>query len=218
VKNVVERGSGRPVTVGKIVAIGANYTDHIEEMGLRVPEEPMIFLKPSSSILHEGYPIKYPRTGSVLHYEVELGLVVGKTAKDVSAENGAGIVSHYLLALDMTLRDLQQEARERGWPWSTCKGFDCACPVSEALPLADPSVLDDLPIRLSVNGNVRQDSTTANMIWGPARLVEIVSSHFTLEPGDIILTGTPAGVGEVARGDLIEATLGEELAVGFEVE
>ncbi|MBD3349696.1 MAG: acylpyruvase [Candidatus Eisenbacteria bacterium] len=216
-RHIVERGTKRTMSVGKIVAIGANYTDHIEEMGLKVPDKPMIFLKPSSSILHSGEPIPYPKTGDVLHYEAELGLVVGEVAKDVTPEKGLGIFSHYLLALDMTLRDLQEEARERGWPWSTCKGFDGACPVSQAVPLGDPSVLADMPIRLSVNGEVRQDSTTFNMIWGPARLAEIVSSHFTLEPGDLILTGTPAGVGEVERRDTIEAGLGDELSVTFEI-
>jgi len=218
VRNLVERGSGRTIDVCKIVAIGANYTDHIEEMGLSVPEKPMIFLKPSSSILHEGEKIRFPSVGEVLHYEVELGLVVGEVAKDVDEEDGLRIFSHYLLALDMTLRDLQEEARGRGWPWSTCKGFDCACPVSEAVPLADPAALATMPVRLSLNGRLRQDSTTSNMIWGPSQLAAIVSAHFTLEPGDVILTGTPAGVGEVKRGDVLEATLGDDIGVRFEVE
>ena len=212
-----ERETGRPIEVGKIVAIGANYTDHIEEMGLQVPERPMVFLKPPSSLLHQGEPIRFPSTGRVLHYEVELGLVLGSTARDASADEGERVFSHYLLALDMTLRDLQEEARELGWPWATCKGFDCACPVSEALPLKSLDAVRDVPIRLSVNGEVRQDSTTSNMIWDPARLVEIVSSHFTMEPGDLLLTGTPAGVGEVRKNDVIEASLGDELAVRFEV-
>lgn len=209
---------GREIPVGKIVAIGANYTDHIEEMGHTIPESPMIFLKPATSIIHTGTPIRYPATGSLMHHEVELGLVIGAEGRDVPEDRGMEHVSHYLLALDMTLRDVQLDAMKRGWPWSTAKGFDTACPVSEALPVDDPDALSRMPIRLSVNGETRQDSTTANMIWGPGRLVEIVSQHFTLEPGDLIVTGTPAGVGEVRRGDVIEAQLGDELRIRFEVE
>jgi 5-carboxymethyl-2-hydroxymuconate isomerase len=214
--HVVTR-DGREIPTGKIVAIGANYTDHIEEMGHTIPESPMIFLKPATSIIHEGQPFRYPRTGSLVHHEVELGLVIGTGGKDIADGHGMEHVSHYLLALDMTLRDVQLDAMKRGWPWSTAKGFDGACPLSEALPVGDPDALASLPIRLAVNGETRQDGTTGNMIWGPGRLVELVSRHFTLEPGDLILTGTPAGVDEVRRGDVIEASLGDALSVTFSV-
>jgi acylpyruvate hydrolase len=210
--------SGREIPVGKIVAIGANYTDHIEEMGHTIPEAPMVFLKPSTSIIHEGEPIVCPPTSSLLHHEVELGLVVGTRGKDIPEGEGMDHVSHYLLALDMTLRDIQLDAMQRGWPWSIAKGFDGACPVSTALPVDDASALSSMPIRLAVNGHTRQDGTTGNMIWGPGRLVEIASTHFTMEPGDLILTGTPAGVGEVRVGDVIEAWLGDELSIRFAVE
>jgi len=215
-RHIVTR-DGREIPVGKIVAIGANYTDHIEEMGHTIPESPMIFLKPATSIIHEGEPIYYPSTGSLVHHEVELGLVIGVGGKDIPEGSGMMHVSHHLLALDMTLRDVQLDAMRRGWPWSTAKGFDGACPLSEALPVGDPDVLSSLPIRLAVNGETRQDGTTANMIWGPGQLVEIVSQHFTLEPGDLILTGTPAGVDEVRRGDTIEAWLGDALSITFPV-
>ncbi|MBD3368094.1 MAG: acylpyruvase [Candidatus Eisenbacteria bacterium] len=209
---------GREVRVGKIVAIGANYTDHIEEMGHTIPESPMVFLKPSTSIIHEGEAIVCPPTSNLVHHEVELGLVVGTGGKNIAGGSGMDHVSHYLLALDMTLRDVQLDAMQRGWPWSIAKGFDGACPVSAALPVDDADALSRMPIRLAVNGDTRQDGTTGNMIWGPGQLVEIASSHFTLEPGDLILTGTPAGVGEVGKGDTIEAWLGDELTIRFLVE
>ncbi len=209
---------GREIPVGKIVAIGANYTDHIEEMGHTIPDSPMVFLKPATSIIREGEPVIYPPTSHLVHHEVELGLVIGAEGKGIAEGKGMDHVSHYLLALDMTLRDVQLDAMKRGWPWSVAKGFDGACPVSEALPVADADALSRMPIRLAVNGETRQDGTTGNMIWGPGQLVEIASSHFTLEPGDLILTGTPAGVGEVRKGDVIEAWLGDELRVRFPVE
>lgn len=217
VKNIRIRGAGTALPVGKIVAIGANYTDHIEEMGLEIPKEPMIFLKPSTSILDRGEDLVFPRGGALLHYEVELGLVIGRKCRDVPAADADECVSAYFLGLDMTLRDVQADAMKRGWPWSTSKGFDGACPVSEAIPLADPAHLADLELGLSVNGEVRQRSTTANMIWGPEKLVEIVSGFFTLEAGDLIMTGTPAGVGPVERGDVMKAWLADELELEVKV-
>jgi len=215
--HVVTR-DGREIPVGKIVAIGANYTDHIEEMGHTIPESPMVFLKPPTCILHEGRSIAYPPTTRLMHHEVELGLVIGSGGKDIPEGEGIDHISHYLLALDMTLRDIQLDAMQRGWPWSIAKGFDGACPVSKALPVDDPEALSRMAIRLAVNGETHQDGTTGNMIWGPGRLVEIASTHFTLEAGDLILTGTPSGVDEVRKGDMIEAWLGDELEVRFPVE
>lgn len=216
-KGIRVRGTGAALPVGKIVAIGANYTDHIEEMGLEIPSEPMIFLKPSTSIIEEGDDLVFPAGGSLLHYEVELGLVIGRECKDAAQEDAGGFISAYFLGLDMTLRDVQADAMKRGWPWSTSKGFDGACPLTEALPLEDAAHLDGLELGLSVNGEVRQRSTTANMIWGPSKLVEIVSGFFTLEPGDLIMTGTPAGVGAVNRGDVMKAWLADELTLEVKV-
>jgi len=209
--------SGDVLEIRKIVAIGANYTDHIREMGLEPPEAPMVFLKPATSVIHEGTPIVHPDFSRLMHHEVELGLVVGRPCKGLEADDAGDAIAGYFLALDMTLRDLQGEARERGDPWSVAKGFDGACPISHALTLVDPARLRDLSLTLAVNGEIRQDSTTANMIWTSEELVAIVSRFFTLERGDLILTGTPAGVGPVKRGDTIGARLGDELSFAFEV-
>jgi len=209
--------SGDVVEIGKVVAIGANYTDHIREMGLDPPAAPMVFLKPATSVIHPGTPIVHPDFSRLMHHEVELGLVVGRTCAGLEADEAGDAIAGYFLALDMTLRDLQAEARRKGEPWSVAKGFDGACPISDALTLDDPERLRGLSLTLAVNGEIRQDSTTANMIWTPEELVAIVSRFFTLERGDLILTGTPAGVGAVKRGDVIGARLGDEFSFTFEV-
>ncbi|MCK4513306.1 fumarylacetoacetate hydrolase family protein [bacterium] len=205
------------LAVGKIVAAGSNYADHAKEMGTPRPKEPTLFLKPSTSILHVGEPIVFPEVGSMLHHEVELGLLIGRTCKNVSVERAHEHVLGYLLALDLTLRDLQQDAKKHGRPWATSKGFDCACPVSDVLPLSDMGLLGSLELTLSVNGENRQHGSTSDMIWSPPELVAVASRYFTLERGDILLTGTPAGVGPLERGDRVEAWLGSDLAIGFDV-
>lgn len=211
-------GEGRErIGVGKIVAVGANYADHVSEMGMARPEEPIVFLKPSTSILHEGEPIVYPSFGAELHHEVELGLLISKDCKCVAPENAARHVMGYMLALDLTLRDLQARAKERGHPWAVAKGFDCACPISRVLTLDDLVALGDLELGLAVNGEMRQRGSTAQMIWKPEELVAIASRFFTLERGDILLTGTPSGVGPLERGDTVEAWLGEKLSLRFQV-
>ena len=211
------KNTGNKIRVGKIVAAGSNYLDHTKEMGSPRPEAPVLFLKPSTSIVHEGEPIVFPRVGKVLHHEVELGLVIGSECRDVPAERVSEHVVGYLLALDLTLRDLQSDAKKLGLPWSTAKGFDCACPVSEALPIEQLTDLRALDLGLDVNGEKRQRGNTRDMLWGPEELVALASRFFTLERGDVILTGTPAGVGPLERCDSVEAWLGNLLSVSFDV-
>jgi acylpyruvate hydrolase len=214
---VVLADTGEEVRVGKIVAVGANYRDHVQEMGMSQPDEPLVFLKPSTSIVHEGDPIVHPGFGSALHHEVELGLLISRHCKGVAAEDARGCMLGYLLALDLTLRDLQSEAKKNGLPWAVSKGFDCACPVSQAQRLGAPEDLLAMELGLKVNGEIRQRASTAQMIWKPAQLVAIASRFFTLERGDVLLTGTPSGVGRLERGDVVEAWLGNALSVRFDV-
>jgi 2-keto-4-pentenoate hydratase/2-oxohepta-3-ene-1,7-dioic acid hydratase in catechol pathway len=214
---IVVRGTEERIEVGKIVAAGQNYADHTKEMGARPSKTPILFLKPSTSIIHEGEPIVFPRVGELLHHEVELGVVIAESCKDVAVTDAADLMLGYLLALDLTLRDLQADAKERGLPWSTAKGFDCSCPVSEVVPLGGAGVPDGMEIGLRVNGELRQSATTTDMIWSPAELLSAASEFFTLERGDLVLTGTPAGVGPLERGDTVEAWLGRELSVSFTV-
>lgn len=215
---VVVRDTQERIEVGKIVAVGQNYADHIKEMGASPVKEPILFLKPSTAIIHQGRPIVFPRRGEALHHEVELGVVIGKELTAVEADEAARSILGYVLALDLTLRDLQARARKSGHPWSVAKGFDGACPISELLPLEDPEHLMDMEIGLRVDGEVRQHGSTADMLRSPVELVSIASEYFTLERGDVLLTGTPAGVGPLERGNVVEAWLGPELTLRFEVE
>jgi 2-keto-4-pentenoate hydratase/2-oxohepta-3-ene-1,7-dioic acid hydratase in catechol pathway len=214
---VVVRGTGERITVSKIVAAGQNYADHTKEMGAAPSKAPILFLKPASAIVHEGDPIVFPRAGDLLHHEVELGVVVARECRSVPATEAAEQMLGYALALDLTLRDVQAAAKEKGHPWSVAKGFDCSCPISDVVPLEDPAVLTDMEIGLSVDGEVRQRGSTADMIWSPAELLSFASGIFTLERGDVILTGTPAGVGPLERGNVVEAWLGTELTLRFDV-
>lgn len=215
---VVVRGTGERIMVGKIVAAGQNYADHTKEMGAAPSRAPILFLKPSTAIVHEGDPIVFPRAGNLLHHEVELGVVVSRDCKEVAVPEAAGRMLGYVLALDLTLRDLQADAKKKGHPWSAAKGFDCSCPISEVAPLGDPAVLTNMEIGLKVDGEIRQRGSTADMIWSPAELLSAASQIFTLERGDVILTGTPAGVGPLERGNLVEAWLGDALSVRFSVD
>lgn len=214
---VVLAETAEKLPVGKIVAAGQNYADHTKEMGAPRPAEPVLFMKPSTSILHEGSPIVYPKVTELLHHEVELGLVIGDACKDISASEADRYILAYLLALDLTLRDLQSQAKEKGRPWATAKGFDGSCPISRATRLEDPSVLDELELGLKVNDEPRQLGNTRDMVWSSQELVAFASRFFTLERGDIVLTGTPAGVGPLVRGDRIEAWLGSTVAFWFDV-
>ena len=177
-------------------------------MGSETPERPILFLKPSSSLVHDGESVIFPRFSRELHHEVEMVVAIGRKGKEIPKSAAPNHVSGYGVGLDMTLRDLQSEAKKKGLPWSVAKGFDTSAPVSEFVGKGEVTNPGNLAIRLSVNGELRQSSNTANMIFGVDEIVSFVSSIFTLEPGDLIFTGTSEGVGSVSAGDVLEASLG----------
>lgn len=180
--------------------------------------QPVLFLKPSTSYVTEGGVIRIPHGCEDLHHEVELGVIIGRKGSDVGVSEAMDYVGGYTVCLDMTARDLQAKAKAEGKPWSVSKGFDTSCPVGSFIPkeqIADPH---SLRIWCQVNGKMRQDGNTGDMIRPIPELISIISRVFTLEPGDLILTGTPAGVGTVAAGDSIEAGLGDLIKVKFGVE
>lgn len=184
-----------PCTPTKIVGIGLNYRDHAEEMGLPIPKEPMMFLKPSTSVIGPGEPIICPDWTTNIHYEAELAVVIKKEAKNVAAEEAEEYILGYTCAIDVTARDMQHKDGQ----WTRSKSFDTFCPLGPGiLPKLDSS---NLQISLSCNGEIRQQSSTKQLIFPVPRLVEEVSKVMTLKPGDVILTGTPAGVGEIKPGD-----------------
>jgi 2-keto-4-pentenoate hydratase/2-oxohepta-3-ene-1,7-dioic acid hydratase in catechol pathway len=200
-------GSDRSFPIGKILCIGRNYADHIKELGNEMPERPVIFMKPASSVIGAGEEIVIPSYSSDCHHEAELALLIGTPGKDVPVQEALGLVAGYGVAIDLTLRDVQAELKKKGLPWDIAKGFDTACPLSDFVPAASVADPQELRITLSVNGAPRQDGSTALMIHRIPQLLSYLSSIFTLLPGDLVLTGTPAGVAPVKSGDRLVAEI-----------
>jgi 2-keto-4-pentenoate hydratase/2-oxohepta-3-ene-1,7-dioic acid hydratase in catechol pathway len=182
----------------KIVGIGQNYRAHAVEMGKGIPSEPLMFLKPPSALLASGEPIRRPGGYARVDYEGELGVVIGRRTQGVSRERALEVVMGYCCVNDVTVRELQAKDGQ----WTRAKGFDTFCPIGPRVAAGlDPR---DLRITTRVNGVVKQDSRTSDLIFDVPTLIAFVSAHMTLEPGDIISTGTPAGVGPLAVGDVCE--------------
>ena len=182
----------------KVVAVGRNYLDHIREMGNEPPTSPMLFLKPNTSVVGPDDPIVLPNWTQEVSYEAELAIVISKVCKDVTPERARAYVLGYTVANDVTARDAQRTDGQ----WSRAKGFDTACPLG---PWIDTDLNpDDVAVRSRVNGETRQDGRTADMIFDVDFIVSYVSEAMTLLPGDVILTGTPAGVGRIDAGDRVE--------------
>lgn len=180
---------------GKIVCVGLNYRDHAEEQGAELPKEPLLFAKWPNALIGPGDPIVIPPIVTKTDYEAELGVVVGATVKGVSKENALEAVAGYVCANDVSARDLQFADGQ----WSRGKSPDTFCPVGPMVPRDDVPDPHDLRIRAIVSGEVLQDSTTANLVFGVDEVIAYASQTMTLEPGDLILTGTPAGVGIFRR-------------------
>jgi len=208
----------KKIRVGKIICVGQNYKKHIEELKSTKSKDPLIFMKPSTSILHEDDPIILPDFSEEVHHETELALLIGKLAKNIPAGKWTDYVKGAGIALDLTLRDVQNEAKKNGHPWTICKGFDGSCPLSKFIPLHNIKDIQNLRIQLYVNNVLRQDGFSGDMIWTVDELLVFISKIFTLEPGDLILTGTPEGVGKLKSGDQLRATISEVGAVHFEVK
>jgi 2-keto-4-pentenoate hydratase/2-oxohepta-3-ene-1,7-dioic acid hydratase in catechol pathway len=187
-----------PVIPSKVVAVGKNYMEHAEEMGSEVPEEPIIFLKPSTSVIGPADPIVYPSISNRVDHEAELGIVIGRLARGIRAEEAGRFILGYTCGNDVTARDLQAKDGQ----WTRAKGFDGFCPLGPWVETElDPT---DLEVQCRVNGEVRQAARTSQLAFGPATLVEFITRVMTLLPGDVILTGTPAGVSAMQPGDKVE--------------
>jgi 5-carboxymethyl-2-hydroxymuconate isomerase len=197
--------TGREYPIGKILCIGRNYADHIKELGNETPAAPVIFSKPATSVIDDGGEIVIPSYSKDCHHEAELSVLIGSTAKGVAPDEALASVAGYGVAIDLTLRDVQAELKAKGLPWDIAKGFDTACPLSLFAPAASVPDPQQLRIRLFVNDVLRQDGETALMITPVAKLISYLSGIFTLEPGDVILTGTPAGVSAIAANDRLTA-------------
>ena len=190
-----------PILPSKIVAVGKNYADHAKEMGGEVPPEPLIFLKPSTSIVGPSDGIVYPAATKELSYEAELAVVIGRICRDLPIERVPDVILGYTCANDVTARDLQRTDGQ----WTRGKGFDTFCPLG---PWIETQIdASDLAITCRVNDEVRQDSRTSLLVNDIPKLVSWISRVMTLLPGDVILTGTPAGVGSMQVGDLVEVEI-----------
>ncbi|CAA9269621.1 MAG: Fumarylacetoacetate hydrolase family protein [uncultured Arthrobacter sp.] len=185
----------------KVVGIGRNYADHAAELGNEVPPAPLMFLKPNTSVIGPGDPILLPSFSDEISYEAELAIVIGRICKDVPLERVDDVVFGYTCANDLTARDAQRTDDQ----WARAKGFDTSCPIGPWIETElDP---ENLAVKGSLDGELRQDGSTSQMIWGAKELVSYVSQAFTLLPGDIILTGTPAGVGLISEGQRYEVEI-----------
>ncbi len=200
-------GSGDEFRIGKIVCVGRNYAEHARELGNETPAEPVLFMKPATSLIENGGIVRIPEYSSCCHHEIELALLVGEKGKNIRAGDALRHLAGYGTAIDMTLRDIQDRLKLKGLPWDIAKGFDTSCPLSDFIPVATLDDPQNLTMTLSVNGVERQRGVTSDMIHPVSALVAHISRFFTLEPGDVILTGTPSGVGEVKSGDVITAEI-----------
>lgn len=188
-----------PVLPSKVVAVGKNYVDHATEMDSDVPPEPIIFLKPATSVTGPNTNVVYPSISQEVHHEAELAVVIGRVARHIRAEDASAYIFGYTAANDVTARDLQR----RDGQWGRAKGFDTFCPLGPAIETElDP--LERLAVIARVNGEVRQAGFTADMVFGVAEILEFITRVMTLLPGDVVLTGTPSGVGPVEPGDVME--------------
>lgn len=190
-----------PMLASKVVCVGKNYAAHVAEMGGQNPPDPVIFLKPNTSIIGPNVPIRLPTNASTVHFEGELAVVISRPCKDVTAEHATGSILGYTVANDVTARDQQRADGQ----WTRAKGHDTFCPVGPWIVTdVDPT---DLELRTEVNGQVKQHSRTSMMLHGIGDIVEWISAVMTLLPGDLILTGTPEGVGPIDDGDTVSVTI-----------
>jgi 2-keto-4-pentenoate hydratase/2-oxohepta-3-ene-1,7-dioic acid hydratase in catechol pathway len=202
----------------KIICIGLNYRKHALEMGWSIPEVPVVFLKPDSSILKNNKPFFLPDFSDIIHYEVEVVIKISKLGKGISAKFASRYYDEVTVGIDITARDLQSRLASSGMPWEISKCFDGAAPLGAFVPVSSVKDMGDLGFRLEINGCVVQESNTSDMIFGFNEIVEYVSKFFTLKTGDLIFTGTPSGVGKLKRNDNLVAFLGDKPLLDFMIK
>ena len=200
-------GQPLPYGVGKVVCVGRSYVEHALELNNPIPTEPLLFIKPASSVVSLAAPLVLPKGLGAIHHEVEVALLIGETLCQATEAQALAAIVGVGLALDLTLRDVQDKLKKQGHPWERAKAFDGSCPVS---PFAVPDTLSSLgalDFSLIVNGQLRQVGNTRDLMWPIGQLLALMSQSFTLNPGDIVLTGTPKGVAELSAQDSLELQL-----------
>ena len=202
----------------KIICIGLNYRNHAKELGRSLPQEPVVFLKPDSSILKNNKPFFLPGFSSMIHYEAEVVIKISKLGKGISAKFAHRYYDELTLGIDITARDLQNRSSEAGLPWTLSKGFDGAAPLGRFISTASVADINNINFRLEINGKVVQQGNTSDMIFSIDEIVAYVSNFFTLKTGDLIFTGTPAGVGPLKKNDNLVAYLEKEVLLDMMIK
>ena len=206
-KQLTIKNRSEKIIIGKVVCVGRNYAAHAKEMGNEVPDFPIVFLKTATCIIPSGGDVVHPDYSNDLHHEIELVLVIGSEIKNATEEEAENAIAGYAVGLDMTLRDLQNESRKNGEPWTLAKVFDTSGILSPVVLKSEYRLRGNEKISLSVNGEQRQSSSLDKMIFSAVKTVEYISKKMTLEEGDLIFTGTPEGVGRVIPGDKLSGEI-----------
>jgi len=194
--------------LGKVVCVGRNYAEHARELNNPVPAEPLLFIKPATAVVALDQPLRLPQGLGAVHYETEIALLIGQTLSgDVSEQQATAAIAGIGLALDLTLRELQDQLKAKGHPWERAKAFDGACPLSAFVEPAQLPDLTAIPLQLRINGELRQQGNSAEMITPIIALLRHIAGVFTLQPGDVVITGTPAGVGVLVSGDQLQLAI-----------
>lgn len=206
------------IHVSNIYCIGLNYSNHIAEMKSEKPSEPMVFMKPTSAIVYNNDSIIIPKISNDAHHEGEIVILIGQDGKDVSIKDANNYILGIGIGIDVTLRDIQSEAKKKGKPWLVSKGFATSAPVSEFLPVENFQDLKNLQIQLFVNDQLRQKGNSQEMIFDFSEVISYISSIFSLKAGDLIYTGTPAGVAQMVNGDKVKVTLDSVIQLNVDVK
>ena len=202
----------------KIICIGRNYVDHAKELNNEVPSKPVFFMKPDSALVIANRPFFYPDFSQDVHYELEVVIRIDRLGKSIEEQHAHRYFSEIGLGVDFTARELQTEMKKKGLPWEIAKGFDYSAPISDLFPVTQFKDLHNLSFRLDLNGKTVQDGNTSQMIFSFEKIISYVSRFMTLKTGDLIFTGTPAGVGPVAIKDRLEAYLEGKKLMDFPVK
>ncbi|NKB32372.1 MAG: FAA hydrolase family protein [Pseudomonadales bacterium] len=218
IPSVPINGSEECYPVNRIYCVGQNYSDHVKEMGGDPKKNPPVFFsKPANSIVTNNSPVKFPSATNNLHHEVELVVALRGGGENIEVSAALQCVFGYAVGIDFTRRDLQAAAKESGRPWDTAKGFDQSAPISAITPFGEEKQPGEGRIALSLNGEIKQDGTLAEMIWSVAEIIAELSNFYELRAGDLIFTGTPSGVSSVSPGDHLQAEIAGIGEIEFDI-
>ncbi len=202
----------------KIFCIGRNYADHAKELGNAIPDEPVIFMKPKSALIQSHTPFYYPEFTNELNYECEIVLRISKNGKYIQEKHASNYYNGYTVGIDFTARDIQNELKEKGLPWEKAKAFDNSAAVGKFIDIAQPFNAKDISFSFTKNNEVVQSANSSQMLFYFDSLLSHISNYFSINIGDMIFTGTPAGVGECVVGDMLEAFIGDQSMLKLEVK